>query len=343
MEPAVLIVDDDRVVLDTLKDQLSGDRYPVTAISDVKDALRRLSVGRFEIILAAQFMAEMPGLEFLRACRESQPISSRIVVTEMTSLPKIEEALACGDAFSFLLKPWTRLDLRLALIQATGRFRLLEQLETNSRESRRQQNDLAALAAELKSCRDQLRAARARYPSGTSKGETAEILLQVLNHIGHAVWLSDAESNQILYFSPVHEQIWGRSLKELSGSQGTWFDAIHPDDRERVLKAALEDPTSGKYDEQYRILCPDGRIRWIRDRAFPIRNARQKTCRIAGIAEDITDRKLAIDELEMRVRERTEELAWTNLALESAISERRRAEQLLLQETGRREGESSGN
>jgi PAS domain S-box-containing protein len=153
-----------------------------------------------------------------------------------------------------------------------------------------------------------------------------EIFLQIISNIDQAIWVSDAESNQILYVSPIHEQIWGRSLQELYGTNGSWIDTIHPDDRERVLKAALEDQTTGKYDEQYRILRPDGEIRWIRDRAFPIRNAQQKTYRIVGFAEDITSRKIANDQLEMRVRERTEELAWANLALESEISERRRAE-----------------
>jgi len=155
--------------------------------------------------------------------------------------------------------------------------------------------------------------------------------------------VSDAESNQILYVSPVHERIWGRPLRELYGSQGSWIDTIYPVDRQRVLKAALEDQTTGKYDEQYRIIRPDGEVRWIRDRAFPIRNAQQKICRIAGFAEDITSRKMANDQLEIRVRERTEELAWTNLALESEISERRRMEiqlretnQLLTQLSGQR-------
>lgn len=324
--PAVLIVDDDRVVLHALQDQLSRDRYRVAAIPDVKDALQRLRVERFGIILADQSMPEMPGLEFLRACRECQPLSSRIIITGISSLPGIEEALARGDAFRFLLKPWTRIDLTLALIQATDRFRLLEQLETTSRESRRQQSDLAVLVSQLEKYRRQLRAAQARHRLDPAAKDTEEIFLQIIGYIDQAIWVSDAESNQILYVSPVHERIWGRSVLELYGSNGSWIDTIHPDDRERVLKVALEDQSTGKYDEQYRILRPDGEIRWIRDRAFPIRNAQQKIYRIAGIAEDITSRKIANDQLEMRVRERTEELAWANLALESEMSERRRAE-----------------
>jgi len=324
--PAVLIVDDDRVVLHSLRDQLSRDRYRVAAISNVKDALQRLRVERFGIILAEQFMPEMPGVEFLRACRECQPLSSRIIVAGTASLPRIEEAVARGDAFRSLLKPWTRFDLTLALLEATDRFRLLEQLETTSRKSRRQQSDLAALVSQLENYRHQLRAAQAQLRSDPAAKDTEEIFLQIISYIDQAVWVSDAESNQILYVSPVHERIWGRSLQELCGSHGSWIDTIHPDDRERVRKAALQDQTKGKYDEIYRILRPDGEIRWIRDRAFPIRNTQQKIYRIAGIAEDITSRKTANDQLEMRVRERTEELAWANFALESEISERRRVE-----------------
>ena len=187
----------------------------------------------------------------------------------------------------------------------------------------------------LDSCGQQLRTPSAPAQLDPSIRDTEEIFLQIISHIHQAVWVSDAESNQILYFSPVHEQIWGRSLQELYGSGSSWIDTIHPDDRERVLRAALEDQTTGKYDEQYRIIRPDGEIRWIWDRAFPIRNAQQKTYRIVGIAEDITSRKIAKDQLEMRVRERTEELAWANLALESEISEKRRVE-VQLRETNER-------
>jgi PAS domain S-box-containing protein len=324
--PAVLIVDDDRVVLHTMQDQLSRENYRVAAISSVAEALQRLRIERFGIIMADQFMPETPGLEFLRICRETQPLSSRMIITGMASTADIEEAIVHGDAFRVLIKPWTRFDLRLALTQATDRYRLMEQLEAAIRETRRQRSDLGALGRQLESYRQQLHSGPAPGQFGTSVIETEEIFRQVICHVDQAVWISDAESNRILYLSPVHEQIWGRPLKELYENDRSWIETIHPDDRQRLLKAALEDENDGNYDEQYRILRPDGEVRWIRDRAFPIRNSQQKLYRIVGIAEDITGRKIASEQLEMRVRERTEELAWANLALESEISERRRAE-----------------
>jgi len=70
-----------------------------------------------------------------------------------------------------------------------------------------------------------------------------------------------------------------------------WVEAIHPDDRERVLESALTKQISGRYDEVYRIVRPDGAHRWIHDRAFPIRDDSGEVYRLVGIAEDITRRR----------------------------------------------------
>src|SRR5207244_3968875 len=94
-------------------------------------------------------------------------------------------------------------------------------------------------------------------------------------------------------------EIWGRPGESLYASPRNWVEAIHPEDRTRVLEAALTKQISGEYDEVYRIVRPDGSIRWIQDRASPIRDDTGKVYRIAGIAEDITHRKLA----EQAVRE----------------------------------------
>ncbi|MDB5905517.1 MAG: response regulator receiver modulated sensor-containing diguanylate, partial [Betaproteobacteria bacterium] len=74
-------------------------------------------------------------------------------------------------------------------------------------------------------------------------------------------------------------------------------DAIHPEDRERVLAAAKTAQASGKYAEEYRIIRRDGDIRWIRDRAFPVLGDDGEVYRIAGLAADITQSRKAGDDL----------------------------------------------
>jgi PAS domain S-box-containing protein len=73
----------------------------------------------------------------------------------------------------------------------------------------------------------------------------------------------------------------------------SFVEGIHPDDRGHVLESVLTKQISGQYDEVYRIVRPDGSHRWIHDRAFPIRDDSGKVYRVVGIAEDITERKLA--------------------------------------------------
>ena len=105
--------------------------------------------------------------------------------------------------------------------------------------------------------------------------------------------MTDLEKSRMLYVSPGYYQVWGRSCDSLYASPQSWLEAIHPDDRERVRVAARTQQVLGQYAEQYRILRPDGSIRWIRDRAFPILDATGTVYRVAGIAQDITELKRA--------------------------------------------------
>lgn len=121
--------------------------------------------------------------------------------------------------------------------------------------------------------------------------ESEERFRQVAEHIREVFWMSDPEKNTILYISPGYEEIWGRTCESLYASPRSWLEAVHPDDRDRVLAAALTKQVTGEYCEEYRIIRPDGSVRWILDRAFPVRNASGTVYRIAGLAEDITNRK----------------------------------------------------
>jgi PAS domain S-box-containing protein len=121
-------------------------------------------------------------------------------------------------------------------------------------------------------------------------GESELRFRQLAENIGEVFWLTDPAKNQILYVSPAYERIWGRSRDAVYASPHDWIDAVHSDDRERVMLAAQQQ-ASGNYVEEYRIARPDGAVRWIRDRAFPVFRDEREVYRIAGIAEDITDRK----------------------------------------------------
>jgi PAS domain S-box-containing protein len=114
---------------------------------------------------------------------------------------------------------------------------------------------------------------------------------QLAETIGAVFWMTDASRSQMIYVSLGYEKIWGRTCASLYASSREWFDAIHPEDRDRVLEVVLTRQKSGDYDEEYRIVRPEGSIRWIHDRAFPVRNEAGEVYRIAGIAEDITERK----------------------------------------------------
>src|SRR5882762_9377367 len=120
---------------------------------------------------------------------------------------------------------------------------------------------------------------------------------QLTENITEVFWLTDPFKSEMLYISPAYEKIWGRSCRALHASPRDWIDAIHPEDRQRVLEAAVAKQARGDYDEEYRIVRPDGSIRWIRDRAFPVADSEGRTYRIAGVAEDVTERKRAGEEL----------------------------------------------
>jgi two-component system cell cycle sensor histidine kinase/response regulator CckA len=142
---------------------------------------------------------------------------------------------------------------------------------------------------------------------------------QLAENIRDVFWLTDPSRNQMLYISPAYEEIWGQTRERLIASPMSWMEAVHPEDRGRVLEAAQTQDLGG-YSEEYRIVRPDGSIRWIWDRAFPVVGEDGKAARIAGVAEDITERKRIADEL--RESERRFRGMLANLELVSVMLDR---------------------
>ncbi len=126
--------------------------------------------------------------------------------------------------------------------------------------------------------------------------ESEERFRQMAENVRQVFWMTNKDSSSIIYISPAYERMWGRSCKRLYENPLAFVEAIHPEDQEKVL-AAIKKQIKGEYDEEYRIIQPNGNIRWVRDRAFPIQNETGQVYRIVGVTEDITDRKLAESEI----------------------------------------------
>jgi PAS domain S-box-containing protein len=127
---------------------------------------------------------------------------------------------------------------------------------------------------------------------------------QLAENIREVFWMK-TPANEILYVSPAYEQIWGRSRHSLYRNPMSWVEAIHPDDRERARLLAEKQLRGESGEMEYRIPTPDGQEKWIRNRAFPIRDRGGQLIRIVGIAEDVTERKRYEEEL-IRAREGAE-------------------------------------
>ena len=121
---------------------------------------------------------------------------------------------------------------------------------------------------------------------------------QLAENIDEIFWMLDIATNKVLYISPAFEKVWGRSSAALYQNRDWLIDSVHSEDRDRFI-AFFNKVRSEPAEEFYRIVLPDGSVRWIHDRAFLIRDSENRPYRVAGIAEDITAHR----ELEAQLRQ----------------------------------------
>lgn len=103
------------------------------------------------------------------------------------------------------------------------------------------------------------------------------------------VYLRSADPPAVLYVNEAFQRLTGLSPAQTVRDPYLYLAAVHPDDRERV-RAAAQEQHHRLFDEIYRVVRPDGAIRHVHDRSFPLPGAHGGPTRIAGIAQDITER-----------------------------------------------------
>ena len=134
---------------------------------------------------------------------------------------------------------------------------------------------------------------RERAESALAESETR--FRQLAENIRQVFWITTPDLGKVVYISAAYEEIWGKSRESVYRHPKSWMDSIHPDDLPKVHTGADGMARGRALDVEYRIIRPDGKLRWIRDRSYPIR-AGDGTPLMCGIAEDLTDLKLAEQE-----------------------------------------------
>ncbi|NJO66934.1 MAG: PAS domain-containing protein, partial [Leptolyngbyaceae cyanobacterium RM1_405_57] len=132
--------------------------------------------------------------------------------------------------------------------------------------------------------------------------QSEERLREITDNIRDVFFVETADTRQTLYISPAYEEVYGYSRDRLYQQPQDWMECIHPDDREHVLATLEKQQLGRKTAKEYRILRPDGSIRWIFSRTFPICDESGQILRHVGISEDVTEQK-TVEETLLKQRE----------------------------------------
>ena len=130
-----------------------------------------------------------------------------------------------------------------------------------------------------------------RLKRRTTTAEGERTFQELAENIHDVLWVMNAKRFEFTYVSPAYERVWGRDRRDVHDPAKGWTGAIHAEDRERVLAVLRPDTVARGFKVEYRVVRPDGTVRWIKDRGFPISESDGAVRRIVGTAEDVTDRR----------------------------------------------------
>ncbi|MGE0448857.1 MAG: PAS domain S-box protein [Vicinamibacterales bacterium] len=221
-----------------------------------------------------------------------QPLRRRFPESAQSSVGELTARLAAGAGFVGEFEDYRKdgsrvwIDARVSTItDSAGRPIAIMGISHDISARKQAEAERDRLDAELRNLVEHLET------TNLALRASEERCRQITDSISEVFWLTTVDKSEIQYLSPAFDSIWGRSRTEAMTIPTVWMDAIHPEDRDRVIKAAATEQVRGDYDEEYRIVRPDGEVRWIRDRAFPVRDEDGRVVRVAGVAEDITIRR----------------------------------------------------
>jgi PAS domain S-box-containing protein len=249
----ILVVEDERIVAEDIRDSLGRLGYDVPAIvGSGRAAVAAAEETQPDLVLMDIVLKdEMDGIEAAKQIQDRFGLPV-VFLTAHADEGTLQRAKVTGP-FGYILKPFGEQELSIAIEIALYKYRTEARLIESENRFR----------------------------------ELAEKIREVF-------WSFDWKEQKVLYVSPAYEDVWGRPAKALLEDYDEWARSIHPDDVEYAT-ASFEQIvlTGGGKDREYRIVRPDGTVRWISDRGFAVYDQDGTIQRIVGIAEDVTERKQA--------------------------------------------------
>jgi PAS domain S-box-containing protein len=138
-----------------------------------------------------------------------------------------------------------------------------------------------------------LHAGRERHVTEASLRQSQELLQEVTDHVQEVVWMRRADTNELVYVSNAYEAVTGHSLREIRENPSSYKDLVHHEDRARFLAKLEGARSTGKFDQEFRVVRADGVSRWIWSKGTRAGDAREVPPRLVGIGQDVTERKQA--------------------------------------------------
>src|SRR3984893_15243832 len=253
----IIVVEDESILALHLRKQLSKLGYEVVAVAaSGETALRKIAELRPDMVLMdIHIDGKIDGIETATRIPAEFGIAV-IYVTAYADESTLERARSTTP-YGYLVKPFSERDLHATLQMA------LERRRTDSA---------------LRKSQQKLRLSEERFRS-------------IFGAVSEGIWSVAADLDETLYLNPASERIYGRSASAFFADPKLFMNIVHPEDRPPVAQMLPDLIEKGTMTIQYRIVRPDGEMRWLEDHTAIARDADGRPARFDGVASDITERK----------------------------------------------------
>ena len=317
----ILVVDDRPENLHLLSEALNRQKYEVKCVINGEMALVAAKAAIPDLILLDIMMPGINGYQVCQQLKANEATAEIPIIFLSASKDPVERVKALNVGGSdYIEKPFQIDEVLLRIknqlqLQAAQR----EVVKLNTELEQRIQERTAQLLATNRELKNEI-IGREQVTQLLEQSE--EKLESILNSLEEVVWSAEIATSNLLFLNPAAQKVYGRSVDELLRNPNLRLESIHPDDRDRV-ELSLASSLNHSNELEYRIVQPNGEIRWVWERSRLIHDETGRATRRDGIICDITERKKIEEELSYKAKHDS----LTNLPNRDAFIER--VEQIL--------------